>query len=120
MYTTLPDQPTEVDRQAAVIAGLRQLADFLETAPKLPLAPTTPLSFATGANWCDEDSSTWEVASIDRQIARVRTWAAILDVEVKTSVNEANDATYYNAHRNFGGVDVGISCIEHRPDGEAE
>jgi hypothetical protein len=112
--TTLPNSPPQVDRQAAAVAGLRQLADFLEQAPKLPLSSNdTTLGFRTAANWRDEHSNSWGAAPMDMQIARVRTWAAILGVEVTVDVAE-DGATYYRAERTFGAVVTGISCIDRR------
>lgn len=92
------------DKRAALVAGLRELADFIESRPELPLAPhDTVIGFRTGANWAPLDEA--------EQIGRVRQWAEILDVEVDTSVNAATGKTHWRADRAFGPVNIGISAI---------
>lgn len=100
---------TARDRHAELIAGLRQLADYLDTIEPLPLPGWHPgieyMECRLGANWNRHHN-------IDEQIARVRTWATHLGVE--PIINEVAGTTYWSAARRFGRIKFGITCIDNR------
>jgi hypothetical protein len=79
---------TGPDRRAALIAGLRDLADFLEAHPDLPL-PFLGGGISYHAHGTDGEAR----AEVDRI-------AAILDVPAAARDND----DHYEASRDFGGV----------------
>ncbi|GEM_PF-532922 len=81
---TFPNQAT----RAQITAGLRQLADYLDTNPALPLAPYGwDLLVST-----HDDTDTAGIAEVDRI-------AAILGVPVR---DEIADGGHYTAIKAFG------------------
>lgn len=103
-----PDYDTNqqaVDRHRAVITGLRQLADHLDTIEPLPLpayehVALISISMDTG----------WQNANAEEKIARLRTWATRLGVEPWIREDD-HGLTYWRADRSFGRVQFGVSCV---------
>lgn len=85
---------TLADHWAAVVAGLRELADFIESTT-VPVPKYPSMSFSAGGDDGDEAS-----------IERVREMADALGVEVD------HDGKYWRADRQFGPVKYGCSYVE--------
>lgn len=87
-----------------IVAGLREMADFIETHPEVP-APPHGLHIHYFVPEIDDASA----------VALVGTAAAALDVEVRESLHEASGKLHWTATGQFGGVTLEVAHIEKVP-----
>lgn len=101
------DEPVEARGRVAIVAGLREFADFLESHPEMPLPDMLRLGY--GANWSSE-SDGWRTPSDAVQVDRVKAWASALGVELEHHKRGDGDVGW-GTSRMFGAVEVGLSAI---------
>lgn len=92
--------------RAAIVAGLRELADVFE-AGDVPI-PTYTVSVGYGLS----DRSDQPAA-----VARLRRLAEVLGVEVTESLDADGDR-HWSAERAFGAAKLRVYCIEYQPQPE--
>lgn len=103
------DQADEPTGRAAIVAGLRQLADLIDANPDLPLSRLA--DFSEDASWAyDVDQPGYHAATDEQQIARVAAWGAALGIEPAVLPHRDGRVAHV-AERKLAGLKVHIQCI---------
>lgn len=88
---------TKADQRAACIAGLRELADFLENNPDVPVGGTFSFQYSASVKRTHAEA----VAEVDRV-------AALLGV----GAGHPCGSTYYQANKHFGPVTYHVVAMD--------
>lgn len=87
---------TDNERRAQFIAGLRELADWLDAHPEAPIPPYPDLNWSVGCLGFDDDSG----------VAYVCNLAATLGTQP-----QLDDCGYARVDRQFGSIRYGASYV---------
>ncbi|MET7395571.1 hypothetical protein ABZS66_18985 [Dactylosporangium sp. NPDC005572] len=106
------DQPGDTpvdDDHAAVAAGLRELADLVDSSPELPVSCFTA-SVSWGATYVSDGLPNRDDASA---VQRLRRAAAVLGVEVENHIVDSNGHRHHAVEAKFGPVELRISHVNY-------